>query len=107
MPLDVKIHCFFKADILGQAFDGGNVVTDGNVQFGVGFPRLKFLHGAHVVASVMAFELEGFDFAIGNFGRRSLSFLSGFLQVGEFLTDALRTLIVGERVDITSVFNER
>src|SRR5439155_18466458 len=107
MPLDVGVHRFLEADVLGQAFDGANVVTDGEVEISVGLPLSKLLHGADVVSPVVALEPESFEFAVADFDGREFGFPSGFVQVRELLPDTLRPRVIGERVNVALVFDER
>src|SRR2546430_16717913 len=100
MPLDVEVNRFLEAGVFGQAFDGGNVITDCEVEISVGLPLTKLLHGSDVIGPVVAFEAESFEVAVADFDGGEFGFPSGFVQVRELLPDTLPTRVIGERVDI-------
>jgi len=55
----------------------------------------------------VTFELKSFEVAIADLDGSEFGFLPGSLQVRELLPDALRPLVIRERVDVAAVFDER
>ena len=75
MTFDVKVNRFLEAGVLRQPANRGNVISNCEVEIGVGFPFAELLHRADVIGAVVALEFEGLGFAVGELDRDEFGFL--------------------------------
>ena len=80
MALEVEVHGFLEGGVLRQPARGSNIIRDGEVEIGVGLPLPELLYGANIIGAVVAFEFQGFGFAVGELDRGEAGFVPGFRE---------------------------
>ena len=105
VTLEIKFNGFAQTDVFRQPAHDRNVIGDGQVQVNAWLPFAELLHGADIIGTVSACELERFGFTIGKLHGNQFRFAPGFRQIGELPPHAFCARVVGNGVDVALVFD--